>query len=132
METPTFQAPCQQWSMVREPKISVINTVGAAVWEKGFQLIEIMVVVIVGILAAFAIPNFLDTGRRRCRPKRVRTWREFLWPKCLFSLNGKSSATSPISASPWLDPETNRYTYRTGLASWQGLAERRQSVCGCH
>ena len=88
--------------------------------QKGFTLIELMIVVaIIGILAAIAIPNFLAyQARSRQSEARTNLGAIFVSEVAFFGANNRFSdfATTGYSmAAPW-----NRYTYRGPNAAGTG------------
>jgi type IV pilus assembly protein PilA len=81
--------------------------------QKGFTLIELMIVVaIIGILAAIAIPNFLSyQARSRQAEARTNLGAVFVSEVAFFGENNLYSSFGQIGYT--LAGITNRYTYRS-------------------
>src|SRR5690242_20518463 len=82
--------------------------------QKGFTLIELMIVVaIIGILAAIAIPNFLRyQATSRQSEARVNLGGIYVSETAYFSNTG--SYDTFANAGYTLSGGSNRYTYRSG------------------
>jgi len=85
--------------------------------QKGFTLIELMIVVaIIGILAAIAIPNFLAyQARSRQAEARTNLGAVFVSEVAFFGENNRYSDFATIGYT--LAGQSNRYTYRSPVAA---------------
>jgi len=88
--------------------------------HKGFTLIELMIVVaIIGILAAIAIPNFLRyQAQARQSEARTNLGGVFVAETSFFGENGRYSDFQEIGFA--LAGTTNRYTYRAQRTAQAG------------
>jgi type IV pilus assembly protein PilA len=96
--------------------------------QKGFTLIELMIVVaIIGILAAIAIPNFLSyQARSRQAEARTNLGAVFVSEVAFFGENNQYSSFSTIGYT--LAGVTNRYTYRSPNAAGTGASSGTQGA----
>ena len=84
--------------------------------QSGFTLIELMVVlVIVGILAAFAIPNFLRYRAQAMQAEARTNLGEIFVAEVSFFTEQKEFGNFSDIGFAITGGGTNRYTYRTGL-----------------
>jgi type IV pilus assembly protein PilA len=88
--------------------------------QKGFTLIELMIVVaIIGILAAIAIPNFLQyQARARQSEARTNLGGIFVSETAFLGEQGRYGSFQAIGFT--LASSTNRYTYRSPNAAGTG------------
>ncbi|MBL8042259.1 MAG: type II secretion system protein [Nitrospira sp.] len=99
--------------------------------EKGFTLIELMVVVvIVGILAAFAIPNFLRYRAQAMQAEARTNLAGIFVAEMSFFTERKEFGNFTDIGFAVTGPGTNRYTYRTGLSLGAGLGPNGSNLCG--
>jgi type IV pilus assembly protein PilA len=90
--------------------------------QKGFTLIELMIVVaIIGILAAIAIPNFLRyQAKSRQSEAKTNLGAIFVAETAYFSENTRYGSFSEIGYA--LAGTTNRYTYRSPAVGGSGAS----------
>ena len=88
--------------------------------QKGFTLIELMIVVaIIGILAAIAIPNFLRyQAKSRQSEAKTNLSAIFVSETAYFGEQGRYGDTTQIGYT--LAGNTNRYWYRTATTDTSG------------
>ena len=96
--------------------------------QEGFTLIELMIVVaIIGILAAIAIPNFLAyQARSRQSEARTNLGAVFVSEVAYFGENNMYSSFNTIGYT--LAGATNRYTYRSPAAAGNGASTNNQGT----
>lgn len=99
--------------------------------QAGFTLIEVMVVVvIVGILAAIGIPNFLRYRAHAMQAEaRSNLAAIFVAEASYFGEQKHYGDFSDIGFA-LAGIATNRYTYRTGLGNGAGLGPNGGNLCG--
>ena len=99
--------------------------------QTGFTLIELMVVVvIVGILAAIGIPNFLRYRSYAMQAEaRSSLAAIFVAEIAYFGDRRQFGNVSDIGFA-MAGNATNRYTYRTGLGVGEGLGPNEDNLCG--
>jgi len=97
--------------------------------QKGFTLIELMIVVaIIGILAAIAIPNFLQyQARARQSEGRTNLGGVFVSETAYLGETGRYGSFQEVGFT--LASATNRYTYRSPNTGGVGAACAGIGVC---
>jgi prepilin-type N-terminal cleavage/methylation domain-containing protein len=99
--------------------------------QTGFTLIELMVViVIVGILAAFAIPNFLRYRAQAMQAEARSNLAGIFVGETSFYTEQKEYGDFTDIGFSITGGKTNRYTYRTGLGLGAGLGPNGGNLCG--
>ena len=99
--------------------------------QTGFTLIELMVVVvIVGVLAAFAIPNFLRYRVQAMQAEARSNLGTIFVGEVSFFTERKEFGNFTDIGFAITQGGTNRYTYRTGLGSANGLGLNGGNLCG--
>ncbi len=99
--------------------------------QAGFTLIELMVVVvIVGILAAFAIPNFLRYRAQAMQAEAKSNLAGIFVAETSFFTERKEFGNFTDIGFAIAGSGTNRYTYRTGLGLGAGLGPNGGNLCG--
>lgn len=99
--------------------------------QQGFTLIELMVVVvIVGILAAFAIPNFLRYRAQAMQAEARSNLAGIFVAETSFFSERKEYGNFTDVGFAVAEGGTNRYTYRTGLGLGAGLGSNGGNLCG--
>jgi len=99
--------------------------------QTGFTLIELMVVVvIVGILAAFAIPNFLRYRAQAMQAEARTNLAGIFVAEMSFFTERKEFGNFTDVGFAVTGGGTNRYTYRTGLGLGAGLGPNGGNLCG--
>ena len=99
--------------------------------QSGFTLIELMVVVvIVGILAALAIPNFLRYRAQAMQAEARSNLGAIFVAEVSFFTEQKEFGNFTDIGFAVTESGTNRYTYRTGLGSGAGLRSNGANLCG--
>jgi type IV pilus assembly protein PilA len=99
--------------------------------QRGFTLIELMVVVvIVGILAAFAIPNFLRYRVQALQAEARSNLGAIFVAETAFFTERKEFGNFTDIGFALTEGGTNRYTYRTGLGTVAGLGPNGGNLCG--
>lgn len=99
--------------------------------QAGFTLIELMVVVvIVGILAAFAIPNFLRYRAQAMQAEAKSNLAGIFVAETSFFTERKEFGNFTDIGFAITGGGTNRYTYRTGLGIGAGLGPNGGTLCG--
>jgi type IV pilus assembly protein PilA len=96
--------------------------------QKGFTLIELMIVVaIIGILAAIAIPNFLQyQARARQSESRTNLGGVFVSQTAFLGEAGRYGSFQEVGFT--LASATNRYTYRSPANGGAGASSAAQGV----
>lgn len=85
--------------------------------NKGFTLIELMIVVaIIGILAAIAIPNFLRY-QAKTKQSEAKTNLSSIWTAQITYFGEHDVYTSSLANLSWAAEGTTRYTYSIFAAS---------------
>ncbi len=99
--------------------------------QAGFTLIEVMtVVVIVGILAAIAIPNFLRYRAHAMQAEARSNLGAIYVGEVSFFTERKDFGNFTDIGFAITGGGTNRYTYRTGLGLGAGLGLNGANLCG--
>jgi prepilin-type N-terminal cleavage/methylation domain-containing protein len=97
----------------------------------GFTLIELMiVVVIVGLLAAFAIPNFLRYRAQAMQAEARSNLGTIFVGELSFYTEHKEFGNFSDIGFAISEGGTNRYTYRSGLGNANGLGPNGGNLCG--
>ena len=97
----------------------------------GFTLIELMVVVvIVGVLAAFAIPNFLRYRAQAMQAEARSNLGTIFVGEVSFFTEHKEFGNFTDIGFAITEGGTNRYTYRSGLGNASGLGPNAGNLCG--
>lgn len=99
--------------------------------QTGFTLIEVMVVVvIVGILAATGIPNFLRYRAHAMQAEARSNLAVIFVAEMSFFTEQKEFGNFTDIGFAITGGGTNRYTYRTGLGIGAGLGPNGGNLCG--
>lgn len=99
--------------------------------QAGFTLIELMVVVVIaGILAAFAIPNFLQYRAQAMQAEARTNLAGIFVAEMSFFTERKEFGNFTDIGFAVTGPGTNRYTYRTGVGLGAGLGPNGGNLCG--
>lgn len=99
--------------------------------QQGFTLIELMVVVvIVGILAAFAIPNFLRYRAQAMQAEARSNLAGIFVAETSFFSERKEYGNFTDVGFAIAEGGTNRYTYRSGLGIGSGMGPNGGNLCG--
>jgi type IV pilus assembly protein PilA len=99
--------------------------------QTGFTLIEVMiVVVIVGILAAIGIPNFLRYRAHAMQAEARSNLGTIYVGEVSFFTERKEFGNFTDIGFAITGGGTNRYTYRTGLGLGSGLGLNGVNLCG--
>ncbi|MCS6316531.1 MAG: prepilin-type N-terminal cleavage/methylation domain-containing protein [Nitrospira sp.] len=99
--------------------------------DRGFTLIELMVVgVIMGLLAAFAIPNFLRYRAQAMQAEARSNLAGIFVAEASFFTERKEYGNFTDIGFAIAGAGTNRYTYRTGLGLGAGLGPNGGNLCG--
>ena len=116
---------------IRFPREQSSNPMVSASKQSGFTLIELMVVVvIVGILAAFAIPNFLRYRAQAMQAEARSNLAGIFVAETSFFTERKEFGNFTDIGFAIAGGGTNRYTYRTGLGLGAGLGPNGGNLCG--
>ncbi len=99
--------------------------------QRGFTLIELMVVVvIVGILAALAIPNFLRYRAKAMQAEARSNLAGIFVAETSFFTERKEYGNFTDIGFAIAAGGTNRYTYRSGLGIGAGTGPNGGTLCG--